>query len=130
LAKDILIVDDDKMICKVLNQYCINMGCFNNIVFAADGALAAIKLKNQKFDIIILDINLPKRSGIDVLQEISEDKRSINDPANVIIISGSMEKEKMAKIISYGCRNFLVKPFDEASFQEKILKLLKSKPAA
>lgn len=130
MAKDILIVDDDKEVCKVLHQYCVNMGCFNNILFAHDGALAAIKLNNQKFDVIVLDINLPKRSGIDILKEMSENKRSNNEPANIIIISELIEKENITKIVSYGSRSFLVKPFNEASFQEKVLKILKSKPAA
>ncbi|MDO9184182.1 MAG: response regulator [Bacteriovorax sp.] len=129
MAKDILIVDDDKQICKILGQFCKNMGCFTNIVLAHDGAMAAAKLNNQKFDVIILDINLPKRSGIDVLKEIAENKQSVNDPANIIVISGSMEKDKMEKILAYKCRNFLVKPFDEASFQEKVLKILQTPPA-
>lgn len=127
LAKDILIIDDDKKVCKVLQQFCINMGCFQNIVFAHDGTVAANKLHNQKFDVIFLDINLPKRSGIDVLKEIYEEKRPVNHPSNMIMISGSLEPDKIEKIVSYGCRNFLVKPFEEAGFQEKVLKILKSK---
>jgi two-component system chemotaxis response regulator CheY len=125
MATDILIVDDDKQICNVLNQFCKNMGCFKNIIFAHDGVAAANKLKNQKFDVIILDLNLPKISGVDVIKEIVENKRSLNLIANIIVISGSLEKEKMDKLISYKCRNFLTKPFDEATFQEKVLKVLK-----
>jgi len=130
LAKDILIVDDDKNICKVLHQYCVNMGCFNNIVVAHDGSLAAAKLDNQKFDVIILDLNLPKRSGLDILKEMAKNKRSKNDTAHVVVISGSLEKDKIQEIVACGCRNFLVKPFDEASFQEKVLKLLTPAPKA
>lgn len=124
MAKDILIVDDDKNICKVLKDYSTQMGCFNNIIFAHDGPTAFNKLMNQKFDVIILDINLPKKSGVDVLKELFNEKRALNSPANVIIISGSMEKENLTKILSCGTKNFLVKPFDEAAFQEKVLKVL------
>lgn len=130
MAKDILIVDDDKNICKILHQYCINMGCFNNIVVAHDGSVGSAKLDNQKFDVIILDINMPKRSGIDILRDMSKSKNSKNQTANVVVITGSLEKEKMQEIIACGCRNFLVKPFDEASFQEKVLKMLTPAPKA
>jgi YesN/AraC family two-component response regulator len=105
------------------------MGCFDPAVKASDGVLASGKLKNQSFDIIILDINMPKRSGVETLKELAADKRAVNKAANVIVISGFLEKEKMEAIISCGCRNFLVKPFDEASFQEKVLKVLQLQKA-
>ena len=125
MSKDILIVDDEKNFCRVLNDYCSNMGCFKNIIFAQDGATASIKLKNQKFDVILMDLNLPKRSGLDVITEMSEDKRAINSLQNIIVISGSLEKDILTKLLGLGVKNFIAKPFDEATIQEKILKIIK-----
>lgn len=122
IQRDILIVDDDKDICEILNEYCENMGCFKSIVFAHDGIMAAQKLRNQKFSIILLDINMPKKSGYDILCEF--DGESLNQKENILIVSGTLEKDLLTKIIGRGVKNFLVKPFDELAFQDKVLKTL------
>ncbi len=124
--KSLLIVDDEKNICKVLKDYADHMGCFNPIVFAQDGAIAGSKLKNQKFDLILLDMNLPKRSGSELIKEIFEDKRSLNKIENILIVSGTLDKALITNLLSMGCKNFLTKPFTEADFQEKILKMIKN----
>lgn len=63
VSKDILIVDDDKEICEILKEYAVNMGCFKNIVFAHDGILATQKLRNQRFQVVLLDVNMPKKAA-------------------------------------------------------------------
>lgn len=122
IQRDVLIVDDDKNICEILREYCHNMGCFKNIVFAHDGIMATQKLRNQKFAIILLDLNMPKKSGFDILSEFGQD--SLNQKENILVVSGSLEKDLIAKIISRGVKTFLVKPFDETAFQDRVLKIL------
>lgn len=123
IQRDVLIVDDDKNICEILSEYCHNLGCFKNIVFAHDGIMATQKLRNQKFALILLDINMPKKSGYDILTEF--DTATLNQKESVLIISGTLEKDLIAKIMDQGVKTFLVKPFDEQSFQERVLKILK-----
>jgi len=122
LTKDLLIVDDDKSICEIMKEYAINMGCFRNIVFAHDGILATQKLRNQKFAVIMLDINMPKKDGIDLLKEF--EPGAINAKSSVVVASGTLDKEVIGHIIHAGVKNFLVKPFDEGQFQERVLKVL------
>jgi response regulator of citrate/malate metabolism len=122
--RDVLIVDDDKNICEILKEYAINMGCFKNIVFAHDGILATQKLRNQKFSLILLDINMPKKSGLDLLKEF-EDANALNKRNSVVIVSGTLDKDAIADIIAAGIKLFLVKPFDEAGFQDRVIKALK-----
>jgi len=122
LQRDVLIVDDDKNICEVLKEYCHNMGCFKNIVFANDGITATQKLRNQKFSLILLDMNMPKKSGLDLLGEL--DKNALNQREAVVIVSGTLEKTVISKVLENGVKTFLVKPFDEASFQDRVLKVL------
>lgn len=124
VSKDILIVDDDKEICEILKEYAVNMGCFKNIVFAHDGILATQKLRNQRFQVVLLDVNMPKKSGLDLVAEF--DDKSLNKRESVCIVSGTLDKDAIAHILKGGIKNFLVKPFDEAAFQEKILKILTS----
>lgn len=122
IQRDVLIVDDDKSICMILKEYCINMGCFRNIVEAHDGITATQKLRNQKFSLILLDMNMPKKSGYDLLSEFHNG--SLNQKEHILIVSGTLEKELIAKILGQGVKTFLVKPFDEPAFQERVLKVL------
>ena len=122
VQRDVLICDDDKGICEILKVYCENIGCFKNIVFAHDGITATQKLRNQKFALICLDINMPKKTGYDLLGDI--EIGNVNTKDSILIVSGTLEKELIAKIIQSGVKNFMVKPFDEQSFQDKVLKIL------
>lgn len=124
IQRDVLIVDDDKNICEILKEYCLKMGCFKNVVTANDGIMATQKLRNQKFSLVLLDINIPKKSGIDLLSEF--EVGSINTKESILIVSGTLEKDVIAKILGSGIKNFLVKPFDEKNFQEKVIKILVS----
>ncbi|MDD4974173.1 MAG: response regulator [Bacteriovorax sp.] len=122
IQRDVLIIDDDKNICEVLREYCHNMGCFKNIVFANDGIMATQKLRNQKFSLILLDMNMPKKSGYDILSEFGTD--TLNQKENILVVSGTLEKDLIAKILARGVKTFLVKPFDEPTFQDRVLKIL------
>ncbi|AUN98471.1 hypothetical protein C0V70_10210 [Bacteriovorax stolpii] len=122
MQRDVLICDDDKAICEILREYCEHMGCFKNIVFAHDGITATQKLRNQKFALICLDISMPKKTGYDLIGEF--DANSINSKDNILVVSGTLEKDLIAKIIQGGVKNFMVKPFDEKQFQEKVLRIL------
>lgn len=122
LQRDVLIVDDEKDICEILKVYCENMGCFKNIVMAHDGITATQKLRNQKFALVCLDISLPKKSGYDLIGDV--EAGSINSKDNILVVSGTLEKDLIAKILASGVKNFMVKPFDEKQFQEKVLRIL------
>lgn len=124
MQRDVLICDDDKNICEILKVYCENMGCFKNIVMAHDGIIATQKLRNQKFALVCLDIIMPKKSGYELIGDV--EVGGINSKDSVLIVSGTLEKDLIAKIIANGVKNFMVKPFDEKQFQEKVLKILGS----
>lgn len=120
--RDVLICDDDKNICEILKVYCESMGCFKNIILAHDGIMATQKLANQKFAVILLDISMPKKTGYDLIGDI--DHSDINSIESVLIVSGTLEKNLLSKILASGVKNFMVKPFDEKQFQDKVLKIL------
>lgn len=122
MQRDVLICDDDKDICEILKVYCENMGCFKNIVMAHDGITATQKLRNQKFALVCLDITMPKKSGYDLIGDV--EVGGINSKESILIVSGTLEKDLIAKIIASGVKNFMVKPFDEKQFQEKVLRIL------
>jgi len=122
-STDVIIVDDDKDVLDVLALYCENIGCFRNIIKAKDGSEASKKLANQKFSLILLDINMPRKSGVDLIKEIGE-KDHPNSLESVIIVSGELNKEVLAETMKRGVKSFLVKPFDEDQFIERTKSVL------
>jgi response regulator of citrate/malate metabolism len=126
IQRDVLIIDDDKAVCDVLKQYCESLNIFKNIILAHDGLMASSKLRNQKFALILLDMNLPKKSGLDLIGEVADSDMNRKD--SVIVVSGTLEKEIIAKILGSGVKNFIVKPIDEAAFKDKVMKVLNIKP--
>ncbi len=124
-GSDVIIVDDESSVLDVLEMYCENMGCFRNIIRARDGGEASKKLANQKFCLILLDHNMPRKSGVDIIKEISH-KDHPNSPEAVIIVSGELNKEVLTESMKLGTKNFIVKPFTEEQFQAKVRSILET----
>ncbi len=122
-----IVVDDDPNVCEVISMCLDSTGLFRNIVVAQDGVTATNKLANQQFDIILLDLNLPKKDGVKILSQIKEMKNQ--DLSSIIIISGELDKTVLENTMKIGAKNFMVKPFDEASLKNKVLSILKNNQA-
>lgn len=120
---DVLIIDDDKNIRAIIKEYLEEMGSFRLIVEAHDGFVATSKLQNQKFGLIILDMNMPKKSGFDLIKEF-EAGASENKKDNILVISGTLDRDLIARVIQRGVKNFIVKPFDEETFKDKVSKMI------
>lgn len=121
-SDDVIIIDDDKEVIEVLKLYCENLGCFRFIVTAKDGVEASMKLTNQKFALILLDINMPKKTGVDIVKEL--DKNANNTVDSIVVVSGELNKSVLSAVMAKGVKNFLVKPFDETMFEQKIRQVL------
>lgn len=118
--KSVLIVDDSSMIRNYLERIFINE---YNITMAVDGndAVDKIQANLEKYNIILLDLVMPKADGFFVLEYMS--KYSINIP--VIIISGDTSKESINKAFEYGVVDMIKKPFDSDIIKEKIARYSK-----
>ena len=118
--EDVLIVDDDEDICEIISDYVKGMGLFRNVVSATDGSIAIEKLRNQQFSLILLDLNLPRKNGLEVLEYISGEKdHTLN---SVIMISGEFDEGTIKKAVDIGGRCFLAKPFSKDLVVDKIRK--------
>ncbi len=120
----ILLVDDDEEICDLIKAYIGRMDSIKNMIVVHDGQSAVAKLRNQKFDLILLDMVMPRKTGYDLLTEFEADKLNINSVDKVLAMSGSMDKDIFTIATHHGVRNFLIKPFDEDIFLQKISKIL------
>lgn len=116
----ILFTDDDlvsRMLGKViLNQY--KAKC----VFASSGEDAIKKYKPGRFDIILLDINMPGTSGVDVAKQIRkiERDRKIFTHTKIIAMTANVLKKHIKQYLKAGMDDFILKPFSELDLIKKI----------
>lgn len=119
----ILIVDDEPDIVEIISIYVADTGYFKKIVSANDAVTALSKAYVQDFDLILLDVNMPKKSGLDFIHSIKKSRSKSNIP--IIIISGSVDSAIFKEALSHGIRHFIIKPFSQEKVQNEIKKTLK-----
>jgi len=118
---DVLIIDDENEICEILKVYCEDLGFFRHIITCNNAMEAIFKMKNQKFCLILLDVNMPNKDGIALLDNILYHEIPLE---NVCLVSGELDSTKLVKAMDKGVKNFIVKPFDEETFLEKITPMI------
>ena len=113
MAKRILLVDDEPLIVKGL-KYSLEQDGYQTDS-AADGEEALNKFFNEPFDLILLDVMLPKLDGIEVCQRIRE-------KSDVPIIMLTAKGEDMDKILGfeYGADDYMTKPFNILEVKARI----------
>jgi len=103
---DILIVDDDKMLCEMLEDM-LTQEAKVRVVSANSGLDAIKKIRGKKFDLILTDLIMPGANGIEVLQTAKE----IYEDVHVIIITGFASLETAMEAIRKGAYDYITKPF-------------------
>ena len=115
----ILIVDDDDKIRNLLKNYLIENQYI--ISTAEDAEQAKERLKIIKFDIIILDVMMPRKDGFSLAQDI----RSTNKEVPIIFLTAKTMKEDVLKGYKVGADDYLKKPFDSDVLLFKIISIFK-----
>ncbi len=118
MAKRILIVDDEPLIVKGL-KYSLEQDGYET-ASAADGEEAVQTFFAGQYDLVLLDVMLPKASGIEVCQRIRE-------KSNVPIIMLTAKGEDMDKILGleYGADDYMTKPFNILEVKARIKTILR-----
>lgn len=118
MAKRILLVDDEPLILKGL-KFSLEQDGYETDT-AADGEEALAKMQAGGYDIVLLDVMLPKLSGIEVCQTIRE-------TSNVPIIMLTAKGEDMDKILGleYGADDYMTKPFNILEVKARIKSILR-----
>ena len=105
MGKKVLVVDDEKLIVKgvrfSLEQDDMEVDC------AYDGEEALDKIKNNKYDLILLDIMLPKLTGLEVCQQV----REFSDVPIVMLTAKGDDMDKILGL-EYGADDYITKPFN------------------
>jgi DNA-binding NtrC family response regulator len=101
--KRILVVDDDVGILRVFERILEKEGYM--VETAETGKEALEKIKNEKFNVCLIDVRLPDMDGTDLLHKMANDSETIK-----IIVTGFSTEEVGKRAADYGADDFLVKP--------------------
>ena len=115
----LLIVEDEHSLLNALSKGFRKLGYIVDI--AADGEQALEQYYSNQYSLIILDLNLPKLDGLDVLLEIRKDNIEIP----VLILSARNEIEDKIKGLDMGANDYLSKPFHFSELEARVRALLR-----
>ena len=117
----LLVIDDDKDVCEYLEDFLTNDG--HRVVTVNDPTRVVDVLKGEEFHIAILDLMMPKLSGIDVLGQI----RKVDDDIAVVILTGYPTLETATASIEHDVSAYVKKPFSVEEFRAVIERIARKK---
>lgn len=117
-SKQNLLVVEDHYPTRELLKSALEM-IFQNVFIATNGQECIEQVKNQKLDLIITDIEMPVKSGIESIEEI----RSYNFKLPIVIISAYSDDEYLLKAANLGIQGYLLKPLDMDSLENTLTKI-------
>jgi signal transduction histidine kinase len=115
----ILYVEDDDNL-RVKTTQLLNH-LFENVTTAENGQIGLDKYKEDNYDIVITDINMPVMNGIEMIDNI----KKLNELQTIIVTSAHDESEYLLKLIKLGIENFILKPIELDAMLTVIYKISK-----
>ncbi len=126
MPKTILIVEDNELNMKLFNDLLQAHGY--NTLQAKDGRLVIEMTRKNRPDLILMDIQLPEISGLEITKMLKADDDLCNIP--VVAVTAFAMKGDEQKIRSGGCDGYIAKPISVASFLQTVAKFLEPPQAA
>ena len=114
----VLIADDNKQIVSILSEYCKKNNFTVSTVF--DGEAALKEIEENEFDIILLDVMMPKKDGFDVCREV----RTFSNVPIIMITARGEDYEKIMGL-EIGADDYIVKPFSPGEIIARINAILR-----
>ncbi|MCK4537699.1 MAG: sigma-54-dependent Fis family transcriptional regulator [Candidatus Krumholzibacteria bacterium] len=111
--RKVLIIDDDVAVTNYFKVFLMQTGVFDSTVLN-DSREAKPLLERETFDVIVLDMDMPNVSGIDILNNV----RSSGIETPVIILTGVSDVDLAVKAMKMGAFDYLIKPVDDEKFLE------------
>ena len=121
----LLMVDDNVNLVKMVSEYFKNKDNISLEFVAHDGkeGIELIEEKQNEFDVLLLDLIMPKKDGLYVLEEMK--KRGINK--NVIVETSYNTQEVIKQVSDYNVNYFILKPFELDDLENRIMGISKRK---
>ncbi|MBI5451117.1 MAG: response regulator [Gammaproteobacteria bacterium] len=121
----ILLAEDSGMMLDLMKHLLAGFGC-REVHAEFNGEHVAERYRDKRPDIVMLDINMPKKNGFVVLAEIL----AINPQAFVVIVSGDGTGKNVQAALQSGARDFVVKPYKGSRIEAVLDKYLAARQAA
>jgi len=121
---NILVAEDNVITQKLLGSIIRNLGFKVSVVF--DGLDVLDKLKNEVFDVVIMDYQMPRMNGLETVQAI-ESNTEIKNKAPVIMLTGEINEETLRKLENPDIYCVLKKPIQYDVLSKMILQLVKKR---
>jgi two-component system, response regulator, stage 0 sporulation protein A len=122
----VLIADDNKEFCSILNDYLLNQRDIVVTGIAKDGREALDLIVERKPDLVILDIIMPHLDGLGVLERLNT--MNLEKMPRIIILSAVGQDKITQQAITLGADYYTVKPFDMEVFTKRIREMFSSTP--
>ena len=122
-VKKVLVVEDELKIARLLRDYLQQAGF--DVVEAADGAVAVALARQEKPDMVLLDLGLPELDGLDVIRKL---RGSSTVP--IIIVTARSEETDRVVGLEMGADDYIVKPFSPKELVARIRAVLRRADAA
>ena len=116
MSKTVLIVEDNELNMKLFNDLLETRGC--RIIQTRNGVEAVRLARETKPDLILMDIQLPEVSGLEVTQWLKDDESLRSIP--IVAVTAFAMKGDEEKILQGGCEAYLSKPISVAKFFETV----------
>ena len=115
----IMLVDDAAFM-RMTIKNCLTKAGYTNLIEAGDGAQAVDTFAKEHPDLVIMDITMPIKDGIQALQEI----KAIDGGAKVVMCSAMGQEAMVVQAIQFGALDFIVKPFKPDRILQTVSKIL------
>ena len=116
----ILIVDDFSTMRRIVKNLLSDLG-FTNTAEAEDGSGALALLRNEHFDFVVTDWNMPVMTGIELLKAIRADDKLKTLP--VLMVTAEAKREQIIEAAQNGVNGYIIKPFTAQTLEEKLGKI-------
>ena len=116
----ILVVDDFSATRAIVINYLSKLG-YKNTVEAEDGFSALARLKSALFDLVVTDWSMSDMSGLDLLKQMRADSDLKHIP--VLMVTSEDLQGNIVTAIKAGLNDYIVRPFEEHTFKQKLEKI-------
>ena len=120
----IMLVDDDAVTIQIVRQHLESVG-YHDFVICTNAASALDQLRQERPDIVLLDVVMPAVNGLQILRQLREDDEFSRTP--VIILTASTNPETKFKALESGATDFLAKPVDPSELVLRVRNVLNVK---
>jgi signal transduction histidine kinase/DNA-binding response OmpR family regulator/HPt (histidine-containing phosphotransfer) domain-containing protein len=123
-ASRVLVAEDNLVNVEVAKEYLANLNC--TITLAGNGVEAVTAFLEPRFDIILMDCQMPEMDGLAATRRIRETEKSLGMPRTTIVaVTANAYEEDRARCLAAGMDDYLTKPFTEEQLERMLSKWIK-----